>query len=252
MLILLGAMKSEIKGLKGKMVVEETSREGDSRFYMGNYGGKDILLGQTGIGKKRAESATEFILDHYPATAVVSFGISGALVADLSIGDVVLGKTLYSEEETQTDNLSSLNPVYSDAGMISTAVDVYSETSALVQVNSVTTRYPVGNPEEKLALGTAYCAEVVDMESYWIARIASSRNIPFLCIRAISDCARDSLPPFDRFLGPDKLYLKKAILYFMTHPLELIGLSHLYRKTRKAEKNLTAFMDSFIIRYEAN
>lgn len=252
MLVLLGAMKREIAGLKGKMVIEETSAEGNSRFYKGKYGSKDILLGQTGIGKRKAESATEFILNRYPATAVVSFGISGALVKELIAGDTVLGKILYSREEDQTGNQKSPNPIYSDANMISTAVKVRGKTASLFQVNSVTTMIPASHPKEKLALSTAYGAEIVDMESYWIGRIVSSRDIPFLSIRSISDCSEDSLPPFDRFLGPDKLYLKKAILYFLAHPVELAGLFHLYRQTRKAEKNLTAFMDSFITRYEAN
>jgi adenosylhomocysteine nucleosidase len=252
MLVLLGAMKREIIDLKGKMVIDDTSTEGGSRFYKGKYGDKDIVLGQTGIGKRRVESAVEFILSNYPATAVVSFGVSGALVEELKAGDIVLGKTLCSKEEDQTGKSIFMNPVYSDADMISTAVEVRGETAGLFQVNSVTTRIPVGNPVEKLALGTAYDAKIVDMESYWIGRIASSRNIPFLSIRAVSDCAGDSLPPFDRFLGPDELYMKKAILYFLIHPAELGKLFHLYRKTRKAEKNLTAFMDYFIARYKAN
>lgn len=252
MLILLGAMRREISGLKREMIIEETSTECNFCFYKGKYGDKEILLGQTGIGKSRAESAMEFILTRYPATAVVSFGVSGALVEDLIAGDIVLGKTLYSKEEDQKGNPISLNTIYSDANMISTAVEIRGETAGLFQVNSVTTRNPVGDPEQKLALGRAYGAEIADMESYWIARMACSRNIPFLSIRGISDCAGDSLPPFDRFLGPDKMYLKKAILYFITHPPEWVKLFHVYRKTKIAEKNLTAFMGSFITRYEAN
>lgn len=242
----------EITGLKRRMSIKETSTKGDFHYYIGKYGSKDILLGQTGVGKRKAELAAEFIMDRYPASAVISFGTSGALVEDLITGDIVLSKALYSKVDDYGGSSSLLTPLYPNADMISMAADLYGQTSRLFQRKSITTTIPVGNTDEKLALNKAYGAEIVDMESYWIARIASERNIPFLSIRAISDCARDSLPPFDRFLGPEKIYLKKAIFYFLTHPLDLVRLFPLYRKTRQAEKNLTFFMHCLITRYEAN
>ena len=112
--------------------------------------------------------------------------------------------------------------------------------------SSVTVANPVSEPKAKLALGKAFRAEVVDMESYWISRIAAVNRIPFLSVRAVSDTVRDTLPPFDQFLNSGQWQWRRAILYFLTHPQQLVNLFCLYRNAQKASRSLTAFMDSFI------
>jgi hypothetical protein len=104
-------------------------------------------------------------------------------------------------------------------------------------------------PEAKSALSKAFQADVVDMESYWIGRIASAREVPFLAVRAISDTLRDSLLPFSRFIDMNgKLLQQRAILYFLSHPQHLSKLFALSRSARRARKNLTAFLDYLIVK----
>jgi len=244
MLVILGALKEEIADMRSKMIIEDTFVEQNSRIYKGKYRDMDILLGQTGIGKENAERATEFILGKYPVSTIISLGFSGALVDDLKVGNVVLNTTLHSEETQQKERQETQNPIYSDANLVSTATGTQEIKTS--QVSSVTMANPIVDPEKKLLLGKTFHAEVVDMESYWIARKASASSIPFLGVRAISDTAKDKLPPFDQFLNSGKWQWKKGTFYFLTHPKQLIKLFFLYRNVRQARKNLTLFMDAFI------
>ena len=101
--------------------------------------------------------------------------------------------------------------------------------------------------EEKQELGKAFHALIVDMESYWIARIASDMQIPFLAVRAISDTERDTLPPFDELLTPDGGWQwGKAISYFLRHPQHLTASLGLSRNVRAARRNLTTFADCLV------
>jgi hypothetical protein len=85
------------------------------------------------------------------------------------------------------------------------------------------------------------------MESYWIARVASDRQIPFIAIRSISDTSQHSVQPFDQILASDgKLLWKKAVLCFLLHPQYLMNVFTLFRNTRLAKRNLAAFVSHLV------
>jgi hypothetical protein len=87
------------------------------------------------------------------------------------------------------------------------------------------------------------------MESYWIAIIASARQIPFIAIRSISDNMQSSVQPFDQILASDgELLWKRAVLCFLRHPQYLINVFALYRNTRPAKRNLAAFIGHLVTR----
>jgi len=250
MLALIGALKEEIADLRRQMVIDESSAGQGYRIYRGKYHGKDVLLAQTGMGKENAERATEFILKQYQVTILICLGYSGALVKELEAGDIALCAILHSDDEWSPESSGIQNPVYSDDDLVSMAVETQKVDglAGFHKVSSVTTANLITEPKDKLALGRAFHAEVVDMESYWIAAMASVRRIPFLSVRAISDTVEDRLPPFDLFMDSGSLQWRRAAVYFFVRPLQLLGLFWLYRNTRLARKNLTAFIDSFTVR----
>lgn len=240
MLALLAALKEEIVDLRKSIALQESYTWQDCYIYAGAYKGKAVLLAQTGIGKERAEAATRFILERYPVTALVSLGFAGALVDNLQVGDVILCSTLYSD-----NGVAKENPCSSDATLVSLSLQALpGAVTRLSQGKSVTVAQPASTPEAKSALGKAFQADVVDMESYWIGKIASARKVPFLSVRAISDRLPDSLPPFDRFIDANyKWRWQRAATHFLSHPHHLAKLFTLYRNARRARKNLTAFVE---------
>jgi adenosylhomocysteine nucleosidase len=56
---------------------------------------------------------------------------------------------------------------------------------------------------EKRQLAGLHKAVLVDMEAATVARFARSRQIPFYCLKAISDEISDILPDFGRYTAPD-------------------------------------------------
>ena len=249
MLVLLGAMREEIADLQRQMIIEETYTEQGYGIYKGKYGNKDVLLAQTGIGKEKAERTAKYILEHYPITALICLGFAGALAKGLEIGDVILSTTLHCEDNQTPGKLELQSPFCSDINLFSIASQTQEDIgSVFYQASIVTVLNPICEPKAKLALGKAFSAKAADMESYWIAGIASARCIPFLNIRVISDTVEHRLLPFDRFLDSGSWRWRRVALYFLIHPQQLVGLFFLYRNARRARKSLTNFMDSFISR----
>jgi adenosylhomocysteine nucleosidase len=249
MLAILGAFGQEIVDYRRQMVIEEVVAGPLCRLYRGKFKNKETVLVQTGMGKERAENATRFILERYPITAIISLGFAGALSPQLRIGDVVVCSTLYcapgSEQKEQR-----LEPLAPDANLLSLASQGPPDGATRFCLgNGVTVLQLDANPQKMQEFSETFQAHIIDMESYWIARIASARQIPFIAIRSISDTIQHSVQPFDQILASDgSLLWKKAVLTFLSHPQYLINVYTLYRNTRPAKRNLAAFIDYMVTR----
>jgi adenosylhomocysteine nucleosidase len=247
MLAIMGAFGQEIIDLRRQMVIEEVVARRDCRLYRGKFKNRDTLLVQTGMGKERVENATRFILERYPVTAIISLGFAGALAQELRIGDVVVCSILHGApglgEEKQR-----LEPLAPDANLLSMASQGSGDRAIRFCLGSGITVLQLNSSTQKMqGLSETFHADIVDMESYWIARIASARRIPFIAIRSISDNIQSSVQPFDRILAPDgELLWKKAVFCFLLHPWYLLNVFTLYRNTRPAKRNLAAFVGDLV------
>ena len=114
------------------------------------------------------------------AGGIVSFGMTGALVDGLRIGDWVVADRLWGAIELPCDPAwrdalaerlpgARVGGFYADGRMIDTVA-------------------------EKLALGERHGALAVDMESHVAGAVAAERGLPFAIVRCVSDGARHLLP----------------------------------------------------------
>ena len=121
-------------------------------------------------------------LEHAAAGAagIVSFGMTGALVDGLAIGDWVVADRLWGAIDLACDPAwtaalaaalpgARIGGFYADGRMIDTVA-------------------------EKLALGERHGALAVDMESHIAGAVAAERGLPFAIVRCVSDGARHLLP----------------------------------------------------------
>jgi len=249
MLVLLGAFGQEIAGLRARMAIEEVIAGRGCRMYRGKLEGRDCLLVRTGMGREKAEAAAHLVLQRYPVTATISLGFAGALSQELAIGDVVVCSTMYCasgpvgwEREVEA--------YHADAGLLALASETARAGAPHIRLGTgVTVSHLASSTQKMQAPGHGSRADIVDMESYWIARIASARRIPLITIRSISDTTQQGVQPFDRIMTADgRLLWKRAATAFLLHPWYLINVFTLFRNTRCAERNLTAFIGHLVAR----
>jgi len=247
MLAIMGAFGQEIVDLRRQMVIEEVVARRDCRLYRGKLKNRDTLLVQTGMGRERAENATQFMLERYPVTAIISLGFAGALAPELRIGDVVVCSTLHGQPGLGQEE-QRLEPLSPDANLLSLASQGPGDRAIRFRLGCGVTVLQLNSSTQKMqGLNETFHADIVDMESYWIARIASARQIPFIAIRSISDNLQSSVQPFDQILAPDgELLWKKAVFCFLRHPRYLMNVFTLYRNTRPAKRNLAVFVGDLV------
>jgi adenosylhomocysteine nucleosidase len=247
MLAILGAFGQEIVDYRRQMVIEEVVAGSVCRLYRGKFKNRETVLVQTGMGKERAENATRFILERYPITAIISLGFAGALAPELRIGDVVVCSTLYCAPGLEQKE-QRLEPLAPDATLLSLASQGPGDEATRFCLGSGVTVLQLDvNPQKMQEFSETFHAHIIDMESYWIARIASARQIPFIAIRSISDTIQHSVQPFDQILASDgKVLWRKAVLCFLSHPQYLMNVYTLYRNTRLAKRNLASFIGHLV------
>lgn len=146
----------------------------------------------SGMGDSAARTAATELLER-GATALVSFGVAGALDPNLRPGDLIIPESIHSGEVSQHEGqepptypvsldwrnrlLELLPPHLSIAGGILAASPGVLTTA-----------------KAKLELGATTGACAVDMESSAIAEVAAKAGVPFLAIRAITDPVEYSPP----------------------------------------------------------
>jgi len=223
MLAIIGALDEEVSGLRREMAVTETSAH--PTVYFGRCrGGKEVVLARSGVGRERAERAVRAVCERYPVTGVVSLGFGGALTPALRAGDLIVSTAVKCPDAGECF-ASDPQLVSLAGGRCGTGVSV----SDLAPDSAA-----------KRQLGVSYAADVVDMECYWVARLAAEKGIPFLSVRAVSDGVDETVPN----LFPDGTRLG-LVMAVARHPVRVFGhpiaLWRLYRNVRKAKANLTQF-----------
>jgi adenosylhomocysteine nucleosidase len=185
------------------------------KFHVGKLGETEHIAIAGGMGAASAAAATEQILAEGPLDALVSYGWSGALSCGLKpptaciIAEVVDSRT---NERFRTAS---------------------SEGQRLLTLDHV------ARPDEKRPLAEKYQAPLVDMEAAAVARIAAAHDLPFYCLKGISDGYTDSLPDFNPFLGRDgQLQMPAFVAYALLHPRYWSALTQLGRQSRAAACNL--------------
>ena len=144
------------------------ARAAASSLVIGVPGGGDAGYLEAELERRAAE-----------ATAIISWGLTGALMEDLAVGDWVVGTGVAGALDAACDTT-----------WIATALAVLPNARAGVfHADGLLADAPA-----KHALGrTGRLA--VDMESHVAARIATRHGLPFAILRVVSDHVGDAVPP---------------------------------------------------------
>ncbi len=245
--LILGALREEIAGIRGRMLVEDQFKAGHGDVWSGTWENRSIVLVRTGVGKKCANKVLEDVLHRVEPSLILSTGYAGGLSHDLNVGDLVVADRVlddsaesFSGEELSAaapdrqwlDQVKGLNP----SGRFSI------HYGTLLTVSGV-----VADSSAKLQLGSRCGALAVDMETSVLLTGAGEKNIPFLSIRAVSDTADQSLADVSSLVGKDGTVSKlKAGWYVATHPQTIPHFISLRQQSQKATRNLTDFIRALL------
>jgi nucleoside phosphorylase len=187
------------------------------------------MMLETGVGSAAMETALSWCLSSarchglpYCPAFVLLVGFSGALQPDQRVGDLVEATEVVDSQGNAcwpTISLKTFTKI--TAGRLLTMPQL------------------IGDPKEKQRLGQQYQAVAVDMESAVAARLCAQHNVPFACLRVISDDWQTALSPhLVELLSQGRVSILRLAAKVLKHPKLISELWQLARQTRLAARKL--------------
>ena len=219
-------------------ILEKTRLNGRARYRV-SIEGHEIILVEAGMGTLNAGWAAAALAAEKP-DLMISAGFGGAVVAGLSVGDVVLAERIQHRNGQQAEEVEvgfyGRNAI---AGQL-----------CLPQGTFITCDVILGKRELARALPADIRNPVVEMESAAIARVAALSRIPLLAVRAISDPWDEELNfSIDDFCDETKrIRPAKVLASILRRPAIIPQLIRLARNSRVAAGGLGKTMARLLSR----
>jgi adenosylhomocysteine nucleosidase len=193
--------------------------------------GGGALLAVSGIGWTAAAGAARALIDA-GASALMSFGVAGALDPALEPGNVVLPREVLSSDGRH-------HPT--DATWRERVAVELRASHALSEGHLLTGDQAIDTPEKKAAAFHGTGAVAVDMESAAVAEVAAGHKLPYIAVRVIVDTAADRLPPAAVAASREgRVKIARLVMGLAASPGEIPALLHIARSYRVAMRTLRA------------
>lgn len=219
---IIGAMDEELISIRAFIQNSEKLEKGKRVFWHGQAYGHEIYLTRCDPGKVNAVIATQQMIDLFSVDAIFNMGSSGALAPELEVGDLVVASEFIQHDFDVTDwGLKPGEMMFdilmsnetgqmqyrkqqifkADTNLVNKAIEI-SESIQLSQLSGHSPKIYsgrilsgdqfIGKLEKAKSLWDTHQGLCTDMEAAAIAHTCEVNQIPFLCIRAISDKADHS------------------------------------------------------------
>ena len=205
----------------------------------------NVAVCRTGIGERAGRAAAALFSSRRPE-AVLSLGFAGGVDPSLGTGDVFVCR------ELRLCSNGEGPPCASSAELMAMAqrAAVHTGMPVWTGINGTVPAVLTGR-DSKLAAGAAWGVQTVEMESYWVGRLAETAGIPFLAVRIILDRLDDALPPTDGLVTEEgESRPSGALKRLLRHPAELPSFLTLARASEAAGSSLRRFAGEFIAEWD--
>lgn len=215
----MGAMPEEISGVINLLDEKEVYNYGMRTYYSGKINGIKAIVVFSRWGKVAAATTVSALIHKFDITELIFTGVAGAVLPDLNIGDIVIGKRLIQHDldgrpMTKEFEIPLLGMTFIEAKkeQVETAANAVKKLLNKKHLTSLINekeleKFCITNPKlfigdiasgdkffstkpEKDALikklPSALC---VEMEGGAVAQVCYEYDVPFTIIRTISDTA---------------------------------------------------------------
>jgi len=219
---IIGAMDEELVPIRAIIRNLEKVEKGNPVFWEGEAFEHEIFLTRCDPGKVNAVIATQQMIDHFSVDAIFNMGSAGALDPQLEVGDMVVASEFIQHDFDVTgwglkpgEMLFDIVMSNSDGRMQFRSQQIFHAhprlTQLAVEIAQTAALTPLGGHSPKIYNGRILSGDqfigklekarelwethrglCTDMEASAIAHACEVNQVPFLCIRAISDKADHS------------------------------------------------------------
>ncbi|MDO4319702.1 MAG: 5'-methylthioadenosine/adenosylhomocysteine nucleosidase [Bacteroidales bacterium] len=198
---IIAAMGKELDLLLHLIDNHATVTINDSVYHTGTIGGREVVAVRSGIGKVNAAVATLTLIENFHPSLVINTGVAGgtgpAKILDVVIPDRIAYHDVWCGPGTEWGQAADA-PLYFECPLDADTVASLGARRGLLASGDIF----VSRPDEVRHILDLYPdAVAVDMESAAIAQVCRLKNVPFVCVRVISDTpgAADNIAQYENF-----------------------------------------------------
>ena len=199
---IIAAMSKELALLLPMIENRSTVRANGMTFHTGHIGRHEIIATECGIGKVNAAVGTLTLIDCFHPDMVINTGVAGGTGAGASILDVVIADRIAYHDVwcgpgTKAGQAAGCPEVFT-CPLPDSFFEGLEVKRGLVASGDIF----VSRSEEVSHIKSIWHdAVAVDMESAAIAQVCHLKNVPFVCIRVISDTpgSADNIAQYENF-----------------------------------------------------
>lgn len=200
---IIGAMDIEVDSLRREADAAAPVRIAGMDFYEGAFDGRPVVIAKCGVGKVNAGICAQIMITRFQVNRVINTGVAGSLDIRVRIGDLVI-----STDAVQHDMdarplgcrlgeipYSSLSFFPADENLRSVARVAAAEVAPEIGIfegRICSGDQFVASREMKRSIKQEFDGLCCEMEGAAIAQVCHLNCVPWVILRAISDCADDS------------------------------------------------------------
>lgn len=245
MLAIIAAFEDEIRDYLSSGGLKLIERKGVLRYYKAP-GETEIIVAVGAFGRERAEEATRHVIQSYECAMVVSAGFGGGARPGQSPGDIYVCGTVKAVEGPPIfwRNEDAEEIAVDDVTMMVLGQKMTDERSRFNYGKCLSLPQLISNSSMKQWIGSTFGVHVLDMESYWVSKVAAELGKPYLVIRSVLDPMEQTLPTFiSESLGYGRFAtFIRAIRYVVAHPFGAPKLWRLATQAKQARAALAEFL----------
>ena len=219
---IIGAMDEELIPIRAILSNLEKIEKSNRIFWHGEDYGNQIFLTRCDPGKVNAVISTQQMIDLFSVDAIFNMGSSGALAPELEVGDLVIASEFIQHDFDVTDwglkpgemmfdilmsnetgqmQFRSQQVFNAHPDLTQLAIEIAKSTELTPLHGHSPKTYTgrilsgdqfIGKLEKARELWSTHHGLCTDMEAAAIAHTCEVNQVPFLCIRAMSDKADHS------------------------------------------------------------
>jgi adenosylhomocysteine nucleosidase len=201
MIGIIGAMKMEVESLCHALTDQTQETVSGITFVRGRLYGKELVVAQSGVGKVFAAICAQTMILRYAPQALINTGVSGSLSPLLGVNDIAVS-TACVQHDMDTSPLGDPVGMISGINVVELRSDAPLSERLCQAIDSLGYRRECGvivsgdrfisSTSQKKTLREQFGGIACDMESAAIAHVCYVNQVPFVALRAISDCADGS------------------------------------------------------------
>lgn len=221
------ALKPEWSFLKQELKIKTYAR--DHQLYT-VLDSEKLGLIQIGLGSENARTRLEKFFSDFTCDSLLNFGCCGALDPQFKTGDLFVAHNVFNE----ITSLVTATP-------LTNSLETYLKNSQIRyhSGNLFSSHKIISDQTKKISISHNYNCQTVDMEAFTIAKQCQTKNIKFLCVKAVFDEFQDDLSNLGNLNQPNgDLDGTQLVVNLIKSPKLILKIPELKAKMDCVNQNL--------------